>query len=65
MNTYNLKSVEEATIVNGNLSVTTTQLPIDNQGNVPDYISKDRVIQDDKMLVFDTHQEYIDYINNI
>ena len=65
MNTYNLKSVEEATIVNGNLSVTTTQLPIDNQGNVPDYISKDRVIQYDKMLVFDTHQEYIDYINNI
>jgi hypothetical protein len=65
MNTYDLKSVEEATIINGNLSVTTTQLPIDNQGNIPDYISKDRVIQDDKMLVFDTHQEYIDYINNI
>lgn len=65
MNTYNLKSVEEATIINGNLSVITSQLPIDDQGNIPDYISKDRVIQDDKMLVFDTHQEYIDYINNI
>ena len=65
MNTYDLKSVEEATIINGNLSVTTTQLRIDDQGNIPDYISKDRVIKDDQMLVFDTHQEYIDYINNI
>ena len=65
MNTYNLKSVEEATVRNGNLSVTTIQVPVNDQGNVPDYISKDRMIQDDKMLVFDTHQEYIDYINNI
>jgi len=62
MTTYNLKTVEESTITNGNLSTTFYIIPIDDQGIVPDYINKDRVIQNDHMLVFDTHQEYLDYL---
>jgi len=62
MTTYNLKTVEESTITNGNLSTTFYIIPIDDRGIVPDYINKDRVIQNDYMLVFDTHQEYLDYL---
>jgi hypothetical protein len=65
MTTYNLKAVEEATIVGTNINTYYIKVPIDDNGLIPDYLTKDRVIVDDQMLVFDTHQEYLDYINQV
>lgn len=63
MNTYTLKTVEESTISGGTISTTYYTIPVDNS-NIPitDYHSKFRVIVDNQMLVFDTEQEYRDWI---
>lgn len=62
MNTYNLITVEETTITANNIgSVATTSylIPVDINGiPITDYITKNRVIKDNQMLVFDTEQEY-------
>lgn len=63
MNTYNLKTVQESVIINGNLSTTTYTIPVDLDNSIPNYLNKNRVIKEDKMLVFDTEQEYLDYLN--
>ena len=65
MTTYNLKVAEEATIIGTNINTYYTKVPIDENGLIPDYLTKDRVIVNDQMLVFDTHQEYLDYINQV
>jgi len=63
MNTYNLKTVQESVVINGNLSTTTYTIPVDIDNSIPNYLNKNRVIKEDKMLVFDTEQEYLDYFN--
>jgi hypothetical protein len=62
MNTYNLKTVEEAFYINNSLSTTTYQIPVDDQGNTPAYLDKFRLVTGGQMLVFDTEQEYRNYI---
>jgi len=64
MNTYNLKTVEEAFYINNSLSTTTYQIPVDDQGNTPAYLDKFRLVTGGQMLVFDTRQEYLDYLNS-
>lgn len=60
---YNFKTVKETTIVSGSQMTQDFQIPIDDLGVVPfDYLYKFRVIKDNQMLVFDTEQEYNDYI---
>jgi hypothetical protein len=66
MNIYDLKTVREATIIGGNMSTNIYQIPVDQNGVIPDYLGKDRVIREDgKLLVFDTKEEYDDYINSL
>lgn len=66
MNTYNLTTVEESTIAEGNLMTTSYTIPVDSNGNPADYLSKFRIIKNGQMMVFDTEQEYRDYlINNL
>lgn len=63
MNTYELTTVEETSIIGTNISSTTYTLPVDGLGNVPaNYMNKFRVVKDNQMLVFDTEQEYRDWI---
>ena len=62
MNTYDLKEVAETEIPQG--ATTYYQVPIDILGNIPDYLNKDRVIRNGQMLVFDTKQEYLDYLES-
>ena len=63
MTTYNLKEVEEASIGMGGYNTTVYLIPIDSQGNpVTDYQWKDRVLKNGQMIVFDTRQEYLDYL---
>jgi hypothetical protein len=62
MNAYNLKDVIETSLPQG--SSTIYQVPVDSLGNIPDYLNKDRIIEDGQMLVFDTRQEYLDYLNS-
>ncbi len=66
MNTYNLITVEETTITTNNIgSVATTSylVPVDiNDIPVTDYVTKNRVIKNNQMLVFDTEQEYRDWL---
>jgi hypothetical protein len=64
MNTYNLKTVNEATIIGDNLSTISYVIPIDDLGNIPDYLAKDRIIKNGQMLVFNTRQEYLDYLES-
>lgn len=63
MNTYNLTTVEESTINGDSRSTTYYAIPVDGN-NVPvtDYHSKFRVIVNNQMLVFDTEQEYRDWL---
>ena len=63
MNTYNLTTVEESTINGGSRSTTYFAIPVDGN-NVPvtDYHLKFRVIADGQMHVFDTEQEYRDWL---
>jgi len=62
MKIYNLKEVEEASIFRGETTnITSYKYPVDENGNVPDYLGKDRVIKEEQMIVFDTRQEYLDY----
>ena len=65
MNTYELKTVEETTIIGTGMGSTTYQVPVDQNGNIPlDYQHKNRVIIDNTtMIVFDTEQEYKDWID--
>jgi hypothetical protein len=68
MNTYNLATVEEATITplpeEGNaVSTTSYIIPVDNSGNPVEYLTKFRIIKNNQMLVFDNEQEYRDYLN--
>ena len=67
MNTYRLITVQETTLIGTGMSSTAFQIPIDEFNNVPfDYLNKNRIIADgSQMLVFDTEQEYLDYINQI
>lgn len=66
MNTYIFKTVKETTIVGGSMMTQENKVPIDDLGNVPiDYLHKNRVIKGEQLLVFDTEQEYNDYINNV
>lgn len=60
MNTYELKEVAETTLPQQSTSY--SQVPIDPLGNIPDYLNKDRVIHNGQMIVFDTRQEYLDYL---
>lgn len=66
MKTYNLTTVNETTIIDRELkSITTTShiVPIDGNGDTPlDYTGKNRVIVDNQMIVFDTEQEYRDWL---
>ena len=63
MNTYNLTTVEEAIIIAGCITTTFNTLPIDGNGNaVTDYTHKFRAIKDGQMIVFDTEQEYRDWL---
>jgi hypothetical protein len=64
MNTYNLKTVEEAFYINNSLSTTTYQIPVDDQGNIPAYLDKFRLVTGGQMLVFDSEQEYRNYITS-
>jgi hypothetical protein len=68
MITYDLTTVEEATITSlpdGAYGVSTTSyiIPIDQNGSPVEYLTKFRIIKDNQMLVFDTEQEYRDYLN--
>jgi hypothetical protein len=68
MITYDLTTVEEATITplpDGAYGVSTTSytMPIDQNRNPVEYLTKFRIIKDNQMLVFDTEQEYRDYLN--
>ena len=67
MNTYRLITVQETTLIGTGMSSTSFQIPVDEFNNVPsDYLNKNRIIADSsQMLVFDTEQEYLDYINQI
>jgi hypothetical protein len=66
MNTYNLITVEETTVTTNNIgSISTTSylIPVDiNDVPITDYITKNRVIKNNQMLVFDTEQEYRDWL---
>mgnify|MGYP003339545562 CR=1 FL=1 len=62
MNIYNLSTVEQSTISDGNISTTYYQFPIDINGNPVEYLSKFRIIKDGQMVVFDTEQEYRDWL---
>jgi hypothetical protein len=64
MQTYTLITVEESTINLMGRSGMTYKIPVDNNGNtVTDYLSKNRVIyNDNQMIVFDTEQEYVDWL---
>jgi hypothetical protein len=65
MNTYSLTTVEEMHITeDGSISITTYTLPVNNGTPVTDYISKFRIINNNQMLVFDTEQEYRDYLSS-
>lgn len=63
MNTYNLTTVEETTIYDNTTSTTYYTIPVDGN-NIPvtDYYSKFRVIVNNQMIVFDTEQEYRDWL---
>jgi hypothetical protein len=68
MNTYNLTTVEETTIIplpEGGSGVSTTSyiLPVDGSNNPVEYLTKFRILQNNQMLVFDNEQEYRDYLN--
>lgn len=63
MNTYNLKTVEESAISGGSRSTTYYTFPVDgNNTPITDYHSKFRVITENEMIVFDTEQEYRDWL---
>jgi hypothetical protein len=64
METYTLKTVEQSVLINGSLSSTSYDIPVDSQGKVPDYIDKFRLITNGQMFVFDTEQEYRDWLQN-
>jgi hypothetical protein len=64
MNTYTLTTIEEMHITeSGNITTTTYMIPVNNGTPVTDYVSKFRIIKDNEMLVFDSEQEYRDYVN--
>jgi hypothetical protein len=59
MNTYNLTTIKETTIVTNSITTTEYYLPVDQNGNVVlDYLNKFRIIKNGQMLVFDNGQEY-------
>ena len=63
MNTYTLITIEETTINGISISGTTYQVPIDQNGDIPaNYLAKNRVIKNGEMHVFDTEQEYRDWL---
>lgn len=63
MTEYELKTITETTIGGLTMSGTTYQIPIDSQGNVPsEYQYKNRIMKGGKMLVFDTEQEYLNWL---
>jgi hypothetical protein len=64
MKAYSLKYVYESRIIGPNMSTTEYQIPVDEFDVTPsDYLIKDRIIKDDQqLLVFDTRQEYLDYL---
>jgi len=63
MNTYTLITIEETTINGISISGTVYQVPIDQNGDIPtNYLAKNRVIKNGEMLVFDTEQEYRDWL---
>ena len=63
MNTYNLTTVAETNIIQFGVSTTTTLVPINSDGTpVTDYTVKNRVIKGDQMIIFDTEQEYRDWL---
>ena len=65
MNTYQLITIQESTIIGTGMASTSFQIPIDQNGNTPvDYQHKNRVIIDNtSMIVFDTEQEYKDWVD--
>ena len=68
MNTYNLTTVEEANLITlpdglVGVSTTTYTIPIDSNGNPVEYLTKFRITQNNQILVFDTEQEYRDYLD--
>ena len=68
MNTYNLTTVEEALLTDlpeGATGASTTiyTIPVDSGGNPVEYLTKFRIIKDNQMLIFDTEQEYKDYLS--
>lgn len=64
MNIYNLIMVQETTIATGNMMSTGYIIPVDDN-NVPitNHTTKNRVIKDNQMYVFDTEQEYTTWIS--
>lgn len=67
MQTYNIVSVEETTIYpeTGGSITETRKYPVDQSGSVVlDYQSKNRVIREDEMIVFDSMNEYLDWMAN-
>jgi hypothetical protein len=66
MQTYNILYVEE-TVFYENDSYTTEArpYPVDPDGNpVLDFLSKNRVIKNNQMIVFDSMSEYLDWMAN-
>lgn len=67
MQTYTLISVEETIIYleTGGSITESRQYPIDLNGNlVLDYMTKNRVIRGEEMIVFDSKSEYQDWLRN-
>jgi hypothetical protein len=66
MNTYTLITIEETTIAGDNISSVYYTIPVDNNNNpVTDYTTKNRILRNNQMLVFDTYEEYRNYIESL
>lgn len=63
MRTYSLKTIEETNITGSDITKKIDSVPVDEQGNIPEYLNKWRIRKDNQMLVFDTQQEYSDYLS--
>lgn len=63
MQIYNLIQIEEANVTGGSITTTIYNMPVDNTNTpVTNYTTKFRVIQNNQMIVFDSEQEYRDWL---
>ena len=64
MNTYNLITIKESTINDSSFSTTTYQIPVTSGGtSVTDYGDKNRIWINNQLIVFDTQEEYDEWIS--